>query len=174
MYRYATHGTPQDGTQRLISPIASGKVKSRAVPKSMRKAPNAPLVTLPAGTEDKGTVKIGVDEIVTLQPTVPFTTAHSRAYGRRQQAETVNSRIKGGTGSLTNIEKGYTLLMNTAKIGLFLAHTISRHNQIEYRNHVRNRKALEDKEASTRRRRHDAVTRTSDLESEPPKSGPDP
>ena len=167
-FRYATHGTPKDGTRRLISPLASGKVRSRAVPKSMRKAPNAPLVTLPAGIQDKGTVKIGVDEIATLQPTVPFTTAHNRAYGRRQQAETVNSRIKGGTGSLTDIEKGYTLLMNTAKIGLFLAHTISRHNQIEYRNHVRNREALEEKEASTRKRRHDAVTRTSDLESDPP------
>lgn len=171
-YRYATHGNNNDGAWRVVSPLASGKIRSRSHPKTMRDHPNAPLVKLAQSTTDTPTLVIGVDEALTHQRIVPFTTAHNRAYGRRQLAETANSRIKGGPSSLTNIETGYTLLRDTARITVFLAHTLSNLNQIEYRNFRRNRQA--DGEHSKRGPRKNRARRTSDLHAKPAGPNPDP
>lgn len=89
----------------------------------------------------------------------------SAAPGQTEKAETAASPIS---------RRDTPSPWNTAKIGVFLGHTISRLNQIEYTNHVRNRQALEEQDSVRRKPRNDAVKRSSDLEKKQPENTSDP
>jgi hypothetical protein len=89
----------------------------------MRKNRRAPLVDLPEGA-DLSTVTAGADQLRLYQPCLYGTTAWTIAEGKRQLAETANSFFHGANGAMTDIGRGYTRLLDSGRLELFVTFTI--------------------------------------------------
>ena len=175
-YRYSRIKAPgTDGVTRWEHPVKAGTLRSRQVPRSMRNSTSAPLIEL-GPDADLRTVTAGADALPMWQPCLFGTTAWHEVMGRRQLVESVNSRLHGGGGSLTEISRGYTRLLDSGRIRLFFAATIAGLNR------VISRQWLEDKARSMGRgqgvsgsgRRAPRKGRARRYEDPPALAGPDP
>lgn len=101
----------RDGVTRWICPFHAGRLKCRSFRQTKVKA-SAPLVTLPAGVTKccDGTLQVTAEYLNLVQGlAIPYgTTAHSKAYGRRNLVETGNSYF-GGT--YIDLSRTYSRLM---------------------------------------------------------------
>lgn len=128
-YRYSRKKAPGvDGTTRWAHPITSGTLKSRQVPRSMRRRTDLPPIRLEPGA-DLSTLTAGADALPWWQPCLLGTQAWWTAYARRQQVESVNSLLHGTVGSRTDISRKYTRLRNSGRIKLFLGMTLACYNR---------------------------------------------
>jgi hypothetical protein len=96
-WRYGRHAGPfSDGTTRWASPFRLGLLRSREIPRTMRRSKTTPLEILPKGDHRC------CSRILTVTPAqlplwqeIPYgTTAWRISYGRRNLAETGNSALK--------------------------------------------------------------------------------
>lgn len=169
-YRYGRIKAPgADGITRWENPLHAGRIRSRAVPRSMRGPVSAPLVTLRTD-RDAGarTVSVGADQLPLMQPTMVGTRAWHQAYGRRNLAETVNALLHGG---YTEIDKGYVRMVNSGRISTMVSYTIAGLNRSIVRTWMRIRRlldpshpdALPPEPARWRRPRHGRLHRYQDL-----------
>lgn len=129
-FRYGRNMAPgTDGVATWKDPFSNRTLRSHSVPSSMRNPVRAPLVEPADGeTFHIGIVSVGADALPNWQPTLYGTTAWHAAYGRREIVEMVNSQIHGATAALSEVSRGYTKLIDTGRITLFLAHTIAGYN----------------------------------------------
>ena len=128
-YRYGRLKAPgADGVTRWKHPVKNGTLRSRQVPASMRRNRSAPLVDLPEGA-DLSTVTAGADQLPLCQPCLYGTTAWTVAEGKRQLAETGNSLLHGANGAMTDIGRGYTRLLDSGRLDLFVTFTIFGYNR---------------------------------------------
>jgi hypothetical protein len=142
-HRYSRIKAPgADGTTRWQHPVNAGTLRSRHVCRSMRNSRRAPLIEL---DEDAvlATITAGADALPLWQPCLFGTSAWCTAYGRRQLVETANSLIHGATGSLTDISRKYTKLMNSERIELFVMFTLAGLNRRIIRNWQRDHRLLD-------------------------------
>jgi len=63
------------------------------------------------------------------QRTLYGTTAWHAVTGTRSMIEAVNSHLHGATGTLTEINRGYTRSLDSGRISLYMAHTIAGYNR---------------------------------------------
>ena len=128
-YRYGRLKAPgTDGVTRWKHPVKNGTLRSRRLPASMRRSRKAPLVELPEDV-DLSTLSAGADELPLYQPCLYGTTAWTIAEGRRQLAETANSFLHGAAGALTDIGRGYTRMLDSGRLQLFLTFTLVGYNR---------------------------------------------
>ncbi len=128
-YRYGRLKAPgTDGVTRWKHPVKNGTLRSRRVPASMRKNRTAPLVDL-AEDADLSTVTAGADQLPLYQPCLYGTTAWTKAEGKRQLAETANSFLHGAAGAITDIGRGYTRVLDSGRLELFVTFTLVGYNR---------------------------------------------
>jgi hypothetical protein len=173
-FRFQRHAGPdEDGTTRWRCPYCSGFLRSRSLPKTMRKSRLAPLAELPEGVPCcHGTVSVSAGELPLWQPLPPGTTAWRISMGRRQTVEGGNAGLKGG---FVNIQRKFFRVMGLAKMTVLLASTIVGYNVDRIRSFLA-RKAEEVQQAAGRptraKRRRGTWSDLLDVESNA--SGPDP
>ncbi len=132
-YRYGRHMAPgEDGVTRWNHPVKAGTLRSRSVPKSVRRPISVPRIEVEADA-DLATIRAGADALPLWQPCLLGTTAWCNAYGRRQLTETVNSFLHGAAGSITDIGRHFTKIMNSGRIKLFVANTVAGYNRLAIR-----------------------------------------
>jgi hypothetical protein len=131
-----------DGTTRWDHPVERGILRSREVPSSMRKSRKGHLIKLPVGAST-ASITVSADALPWWQRCVFGTTAWHLDNGRRNIVEYVYSRLHGATGSLTEISRGYTKLVNDDLIHLFMAHTIAGANAMIVHEWQRQQRILE-------------------------------
>jgi hypothetical protein len=126
-YRFERLNKPDaDGTTRWMCPFHAGRLRTRAVPETMRASRDAPLIDLPEGERCcDGTVSVQAAELPHWQRFLPGTTAWRNSYGRRQVVEGVNSMLKGG---FANIAHKFFRVFGLTKMRILLAATIVGYN----------------------------------------------
>ncbi len=174
--RYTVHSNKADGTVRYKCPFCAGRAYSAKFPKTMKsRNNNARLV--PTGKNAKnccnGIVTADTDATFLDQKTIFGTTAWWKAWGRRNIVESVNAAFHG---EYVDIGRNYTRFHKTAKIKMFLAHTIAGYNRRTINQWLRLRELgdpqapakVERKARKGRRRRHeDLPTAKTDTNTDP-------
>jgi hypothetical protein len=153
-YRLSRHKAPgEDGITRWMDPFTAGRLRSISIPKSMRNSLSCPLVEPAEGEQfATGIISAAADSLPLWQRTLFGTPAWMAAYGRRLTVETANSFLHGSTGSQTEISRGYTKLMRTSKILVFLAHTLAGLNHRLVRRWIKDQATRGEKQANERSR----------------------
>ena len=142
-YRYGRLKAPgEDGVTRWKHPVKNGTLRSRQVPASMRKSRTAPLVDL-AADADLSTLTAGADELPFSQPCLFGTRAWTIAEGKRQLAETANSFLHGAAGAITDIGRGYTRMLDSGRLELFLTFTLVGYNRSRVHQWLREQRLLD-------------------------------
>ena len=127
-WRMARHAAPDaDGATRWRCPFCAGFLRSRDIPKTMRRPASVPLV---AAT---GTIGSCCPGIQTAYPTetalwqrIPYgTTAWRIAMGRRQVVESVNAALKG---AFADLSRGFVRVTGVTKISVMLGFTLAAFN----------------------------------------------
>jgi hypothetical protein len=109
-----------------MRPFHAGRLRTRAVPETMRASRDAPLVDLPDGERCcDGTVSVQAAELPHWQRFLPGTTAWRISYGRRQVVEGANGMLKGG---FANISHKFFRVFGLTKMRILLAATIVGYN----------------------------------------------
>src|SRR5205823_2359654 len=126
-YRFERFNKPDfDGTTRWRCPFHAGRLRARAVPETMRRSRDAPLVDLPGGSRCcDGTVSVQAAEMPHWQKFLPGTTAWRISYGRRQVVEGTNGMLKGG---FVNIAHKFFRVFGLTKMRILLAATVVGYN----------------------------------------------
>ena len=153
-WRMVRHAGPDDdGATRWRCPFCAGMLRSRAFPKTMRKAKTVPLV--PVGD---GCAKC-CDGILTAMPVelpwwqrIPFgTTAWRLSMGRRQVVESANAALKG---TFADLNRGFFRVFGQTKMTVLLGFTIVGYNLDRIRSYrAKKRAEAEAKPAQPKRRR---------------------
>ena len=127
-WRLVRHAGPDaDGVTRWRCPFCAGLLRSRQVPKTMRRSRTAPLVTLAEGTTSccSGILSVVPAELG-LSQAIPFgTTAWRISMGRRQVVESVNSALKG---AFVDLARGFFRVVGKVKMTVLLGFTIAAYN----------------------------------------------
>jgi hypothetical protein len=127
-WRLVRHAGPDaDGFTRWRCPFCAGLLRSRKLPKTMRRSRKTPLVEMP---EDVSTCCSG---ILTVAPTelglhqrIPYgTTAWRISMGRRQVVESVNAALKG---AFVDLARGFFRVFGKVKMTLLLGFTLAAYN----------------------------------------------
>jgi hypothetical protein len=63
------------------------------------------------------------------QPCLYGTTAWTKAEGKRQLAETANSFLHGAAGAIADIGRGYTRVLDSGRLELFVTFTLVGYNR---------------------------------------------
>jgi hypothetical protein len=139
-YRFERLNKPDaDGTSRWKCPFHAGRLRTRAVPETMRASRDAPLIDLPDGERCcDGTVSVQAAELPHWQRFLPGTTAWRTSYGRRQVVEGANGMLKGG---FANIAHKFFRVLGLTKMRILLAATIVGHNLEAIRSFVEKKTA---------------------------------
>jgi hypothetical protein len=127
-YRFQRHAAPdEDGVTRWRCPFCAGLLRSRQLPKTMRKSrENRALVTLPDGSRCcSGTLSLAPSELPYWQRLPAGTTAWRISMGRRQVAESANAGLKGG---FVNIARKFFRVFGSTKMTILLAFTVVGYN----------------------------------------------
>jgi hypothetical protein len=149
-YRYTPHAGPdRDGYTRWKSPFASGFLRSRELPETMRRPSTVPLVELPDGTRPPATMTVAESDLPLRQRTIAGTSAHAVSMARRLVVELVNSQLKG---RFVDVDRGFVQLFGDTKILFLLGFTIAGHNMWAARSFRRAMQAFDARTASPRRR----------------------
>lgn len=174
LHRFERHAGPdEDGTTRWRCPFCAGRLRSRALPKTMRRSRRAPLVDLPEGTTCcGGTVTAQAARLPHHQRFFPGTTAWRISYGRRQVAEGANSMLKGG---FVNIGHKFFRVFGLTKMTLLLGFTVVGYNLDRIRSFRAKRAAEKAQTEKQPKRRAKRKTGTwTDIESKRSPVGRDP
>ncbi len=172
-YRFERLARPDaDGTTRWMCPFHAGRLRTRAVPETMRGSRAAPLIELPDGARCcDGTVGVQAAELPHWQEVPARTTAWRISFGRRQAVEGANGMLKGG---FVNIAHKFFRVFGLTKMRILLAATIVGCNLETIRSFLV-RKAGEAEAAEkprTRKKRRKGTWR--DVVAIRPATGPDP
>lgn len=150
-YAFSRHKAPgADGVSRWRCPFCAGRLRSRQLPKTMRKSRKGKLVKLPAGATQccSGVFSVGADQLPMQQQAVFGTTAWWQSWGRRSIVESVNSALKG---AFTSIERGYVRTMDSIRISMLLAHTLAGYNRWALRSWNQLQSYLREKSSKAKR-----------------------
>lgn len=171
-YRFERHAGPDaDGTTRWKCPFHARRLRSRALPETMRGSRSTPLVDLPNGARCcSGIVSISAAEFPHWQRFLPGTTAWRTSYGRRQVAEGVNALLKGG---FVNIGHKFFRVFGLTKLTLMLAFTVAGYNLERIRSFLAKKAEAVAKTERPRRAKRRKGTWT-DLAVMRPTTGPGP
>lgn len=127
-WRFVRHAGPDaEGVTRWRCPFCAGLLRSRNVPKTMRRSRSAPLVGLPDGVQSccSGILSAPPSELPLVQR-IPFgTTAWRTSMDRRQMVESVNAALKGG---YTDLARGFFRVFGQVKISVLFAFTLAAFN----------------------------------------------
>ncbi len=154
-YRYTRHAKPDtDGTTRWRCPFCSGLLRSRQLPRTMRRSRTKPLVSLPKGRDRccSGTVSVQAAELPLWQRLPAGTTAWRISMGRRQVAESANAALKG---SFVDLGRKFFRVFGRTKLTLLLGFTVAGYNHDRSRSflaRLRRLQAFEDGPRPIRRR----------------------
>ena len=128
----STEELPAKGSVRITTwkdPFSNKTLRFRTIPSSMRNPVRASLVERSFGEAiHVGVVSAAVDALPNWQRTLYGTTAYHAVNGRRSNIESVNSQIHGATGALTEVSRGYTKLIDSGRITMFIVHTVAVYN----------------------------------------------
>ncbi len=125
-WRYVRHAGPDsDGATRWRCPFCAGLLRSRAFPRTMRRARTAPLVPVDAERCCAGTVTVQAAELSRWQRILPGTTAWRISMGRRQIVESVNAALKG---AFVDLARGFLRVMGLTKATILLGFTLAAYN----------------------------------------------
>ncbi len=142
-HRYGRLKAPgTDGVTRWKHPVKNGTLRSRQVPASMRKNRTAPLVDL-AEDADLSTVTAGADQLPLYQPCLYGTTAWTIAEGKRQLVETANSFLHGAAGAITDIGRGFTRMLDSGRLELFVTFSLVGYNRSRVHQWLREQRLLD-------------------------------
>jgi len=95
-WRYARHAGPdKDGATRWRCPFCSGLLRSRRLPKTMRRSRTAPLVDIDRDHCCEGTLTAQAADLPLWQRCLAGTTAWRISIARRQVVESVNAALQG-------------------------------------------------------------------------------
>jgi hypothetical protein len=148
-WRLVRHAGPDaDGVTRWRCPFCAGLLRSRRLPKTMRRSRRAPLVEL---REDATACCSGILSAppveLALSQVIPFgTTAWRISMARRQVVESVNAALKG---SFVDLARGFFRVMGRVKVTLLFSFTLAAYNLDRVRS-FRSKQA--ELEATPRRR----------------------
>src|SRR5579872_4327086 len=127
-WRMVRHtGPDRDGVTRWRCPFCAGLLRSRSLPRTMRRSRRAPLVELP---EDRSSCCSGILSAppaeLPLAQRIPFgTTAWRTSMYRRQVVESANAGLKGGFADLS---RGFFRVFGRVKVSMLLAFTVAAYN----------------------------------------------
>ena len=125
-WRYVRHAGPdRDGATRWRCPFCAGLLRSRSLPRTMRRSRSAPLVQAAADHCCSGTLTVQPAELPLWQRLLPGTTAWRISMGRRQMVESVNAALKGG---FVNLTRGFFRVMGQTKATVLLGFTLAGFN----------------------------------------------
>ncbi len=148
-WRLVRHAGPDaDGVTRWRCPFCAGLLRSRKVPKTMRRSRRVPLVDLSEGgtTCCSGTLSAVPSEMA-LSQRIPYgTTAWRISMGRRQVVESVNSALKG---AFVDLARGFFRVLGQVKMTVLLGFTLAAYNLDRVRSF--RAKQTQDKEMPLRR-----------------------
>jgi hypothetical protein len=146
-WRYVRHAKPDtDGVTRWKCPVCAGLLRSREVPKSMRRSRRAPLVTVPDGQCCKGTLSAPAAELPLKQRISFGTTAWRTSMDRRQVVESANAALKGGFADLS---RGFFRVFGRTKMSILLGFTVAAYNL----DRIRSFRAKQEAEKAAPKRR---------------------
>jgi hypothetical protein len=150
-YRYQRLAGPDhDGVTRWKCPFCAGFLRSRSLPKTMRRPRTAPLVDVPQGAKCcGGSMSVSAEDLALWQRLSPGTTAWRISMGRRQVVEGANAGLKGG---FVNIERKFFRVLGLVKTSILLAFTVAGYNVDRIRSFV-DRMAVEATAPRTRAKR---------------------
>jgi hypothetical protein len=148
-WRMVRHAGPDgDGVTRWRCPFCAGLLRSRRVPKTMRRSRRAPLVDLPNGVESccAGILSAAPVELA-LSQRIPYgTTAWRISMGRRQIVESANSALKG---AFVDLDRGFFRVLGQVKMTVLLGFTLAGFNL----DRIRSFRAKQAKREGTPRQR---------------------
>jgi hypothetical protein len=127
-YRYTRHAGPDaDGATRWRCPFCAGLLRSRSLPRTMRRSRRSPLAALPEGRRMccSGIVGASAAELPLWQRLPAGTTAWRISMGRRQVAESVNAALKG---TFVDLSRKFFRVFGLAKLTLLLGFTVAGYN----------------------------------------------
>jgi hypothetical protein len=125
-WRFTGHAGPdEDGATRWRCPFCSGLLRSRAFPRTMRKAQTAPLVNVDADCCCQGILTAMPAELPWWQNITFGTTAWRVSMGRRQAVETANSALKG---AFADLSRGFFRVVGLVKTTVLLGFTLAAYN----------------------------------------------
>ena len=125
-WRYVRHAGPDaDGATRWRCPFCAGLLRSRQVPKTMRRSRTAPLEYLDTDRCCDGVLTVQPAQLPLWQRLLPGTTAWRISMGRRQVVESVNAAIKG---AFVDLGRGFLRVMGRTKATVLLAFTVAGYN----------------------------------------------
>jgi hypothetical protein len=148
-WRLVRHAGPDaDGVTRWRCPFCAGLLRSRKVPKTMRRSRRVPLVELSENVSNccSGTLSSVPTELA-LSQRIPFgTTAWRISMGRRQVVESVNAALKG---AFVDLARGFFRVLGQVKMTVLLGFTLAAYNL----DRVRSFRAKQAQDKETPRRR---------------------
>ena len=148
-YRYVRHSKPdKDGVTRWKCPFCAGLLRSRRLPRTMRRSRKAPLVNLPEWVTHccNGTLSAPPAELPLAQR-IPFGTSAWRiSMYRRQAVESANAALQG---AFANLARGFFRVFGRVKISFLLGFTVAAYNL----DRVRSFRAKQAEEAGQPKRR---------------------
>ena len=127
-WRLVRHAGPDaDGVTRWRCPFCAGLLRSRKVPKTMRKSRRVPLVELPQSqTKCCSGILSAVPSELALSQHIPYgTTAWRISMGRRQVVESVNAALKG---AFVDLARGFFRVLGQVKMTVLLGFTLAAFN----------------------------------------------
>ena len=127
-WRMVRHAGPDtDGVTRWRCPFCAGLLRSRQVPKTMRRSRRAPLVELPKGVDRCCTGILSAAPVeLALSQRIPYgTTAWRISMGRRQVVESANSALKG---AFVDLGRGFFRVFGQVKMTVLLGFTVAGFN----------------------------------------------
>ena len=148
-WRLVRHAGPDDdGVTRWRCPFCVGLLRSRKVPKTMRRSRRVPLVELPESLKEccSGILSAVPTELA-LSQRIPYgTTAWRISMGRRQVVESVNSALKG---AFVDLARGFFRVLGQVKMTVLLGFTLAAYNL----DRIRSFRAKQAQDRATPRRR---------------------
>jgi len=141
-WRYVRHSRPdRDGFTRWRCPFCAGLLRSRSLPKTMRRSRQKPMVSLPTSTQCccNGSLSAPAVELPLTQA-IPFgSTAWRISMNRRQVVESANAALKG---SFVDCARGFFRVFGRVKISVLLGFTVAAYNLDRIRSFRANQDAL--------------------------------
>jgi hypothetical protein len=125
-WRYVRHAGPDtDGATRWRCPFCAGLLRSRQIPKTMRRSRTAPLEHLESDRCCDGILTVQPVALPLWQRLLPGTTAWRISMGRRQVVESVNAAIKG---AFVDLGRGFLRVMGQTKATVLLGFSVAGFN----------------------------------------------
>jgi hypothetical protein len=152
VHRYGRLSGPDaDGYVRYASPFTTRRLRSTAIPASMRAPRSAPLIDLPGQPADyTRSLTVAPHQLPLWQPTIYGTYAHNISYARRQAVEATNGVLKE---RFIRLDRTHVRALGTAKRAFLLAFSLAGANHWMWDNHCHQAAADAAGDRRSRRRR---------------------